>query len=82
MVRLKFWIVSLLFTTILILPPISNAQETELDISTVLQQGRDVPFDVCLEAKTWVRPTEVEQREHVWRDPRYGSEEDQKALPE
>lgn len=61
---------------------IANAQKIEPSASVVLQQGQDVPYDICLESKTWLRPTEAEQREHIWRDPRYGSEEIQKTLPQ
>jgi hypothetical protein len=61
---------------------IANAQKIEPSAGVVLQQGQDVPYDICLKAKTWLRPTEMEQRQQVWHDPRYGPEEMQKTLPQ
>lgn len=47
----------------------------------VLAQGEAVPFQVCLQNPTWIRPTEEEQRKQVWQDPRYAGEEALKTHP-
>jgi hypothetical protein len=35
------------------------------------QAGDSVPFMVCESSKTWTRPSEEEQSQHVWYGPRY-----------
>ncbi len=62
------WVCALLCLVLTLLLPLPlHAQ------ANVLQQGERVPFEICLQNPTWTRPTEEEQRETVWRDPRYAS---------
>lgn len=53
---------------------ITNAQKIEPNAGVVLQQGQDVPYDICLESKTWLRPAEAELTAHIRGDPRYTEE--------
>lgn len=70
-----FWalvlILSLLVTSLV--PGPLYAQGDGPGPTEVLQQGSDVPFEVCFEDDTWTRPTLEQQRQRVWSDPRYAS---------
>ena len=39
----------------------------------ILAQGEEVPFEVCGESSTWMRPSEEEQKRKWWSSPRYSN---------
>lgn len=80
----KYFLVLALLVFLLvgfILFQVLYVQERVPTSAEVLAQGEAVPFQVCLQNPTWIRPTEEEQRKQVWQDPRYGGEEALKTHP-
>lgn len=52
-----------------------NAASPRLNPSnTIAQSTTNIPFEVCGESKTWVRPTETQQRKHLQSTKRYSDE--------
>lgn len=48
-----------------------RAQQSEPTITQIMAQGEEVPFEICGQATTWVRPSEEEQRAKWWTFGRY-----------
>ncbi len=72
---LLFWALALILSVLAtsLVPGPLYAQGEGPGPTEVLQQGSDVPFEVCFEDDPWTRPTLEEQRQRVWSDPRYAS---------
>jgi hypothetical protein len=39
--------------------------------ASTLTAAESVPFDICAESTTWVRPSPQMQQTKIWNDPRY-----------
>lgn len=57
--------------------PTDTPTPCPITIAEILSQGEEVPFEICAESTTWVRPPEETQKEKWWTFGRYiGADEE------
>ena len=57
-----------------VLPSLKTSAQPAGAVAIAAQPAVDIPFEVCGEAQTWVRPTKAEQVKKLQSLPRYSSE--------